>query len=131
MWFDNDFSDEDHEGFVFNLSLFKKCLQMYHPAHMNFQQFFDFLANPDIDEEFRLLLMKNRLAHFCEHLPKNFSEIGMAELMIAKQCDKMGLKKEGLTHVKKAEEILGVVLGSDHPCLKNAVLPIKIKLNPV
>ena len=107
------------------LEKFNKVFHIFHEIFRPLNKVFEFtkIASQyqNGDHETMLLILeirKLRLNHNYGHLPQYRQDFGFHHFKISCNCFELGLIDEAEFHLKKAEEIMKVAFGEEHPYVK-------------
>ena len=108
--------------------ILEKLIKVFHVFHEIFTPLNKVFEFPKIvskyqngDHETMLLILeirKLRLNHNYGHLPQYRQDFGFHHFKISCNCFELGLIDEAEFHLKKAEEIMKVAFGEEHPYVK-------------
>ena len=102
-------------------NLFEECEKIFHPFDEDFSKLiYELLFGNnagDNEDNFEFILKLQKLfLRCCEKKCSNYDkQIGVIHLMIGELCDVLNLFSEAESHLKKAEDILSMSCGNDHP----------------
>ena len=109
-------------------SILKKYMKTFHTFHKIFKEPEDVFAFPKIVSQSQegnhdalslgLEIRKLKLNHHSAHLPRFHGVIGLLNLQISDAFFALKLLEEAKFYLKKAEEIMKVVHGEDHPYMR-------------
>ena len=119
-------------GFEEFEALFERSVSIFHPYDIDFMSLLNILwdrynqeGNSRKGLTVGLLMLKN----YEKNLPKNCLDRVNLELSIAQICNALSLFQEANKHVDKAEDILIVSRGKDHPLITDVCTWIREQIN--
>ena len=103
------------------IKIFHVCHEIFKKPEILFEFSKSFLQSLKGSHDYMLLVLeirKLKLNHHSAHLPQLHCEIGQLNLHISDACFALKLFDKAEFHLKKAEELIKVVYGEDHPWMQ-------------
>jgi len=104
-------------------NLYKICANIIHPYDSDYADFLKDLFDIRFQRkniqgcvEILRLILRNQY----QNLPRYYSQIGITEMVAAKNCTIINLLDEAESHSKNSEEIFRIAFGPDHPLVSKS-----------